>query len=124
MPQGDKDEAPGTGAAAADFLIVLVTVPDADTAARIAQAIVGERLAACVNILPGVRSLYRFEEKLCDDAELLCVIKTRRALYDSLQSRVSALHPYQVPEIVAVSVTAGSQPYLAWLLASTDATSR
>src|SRR5262245_2978860 len=116
MPSADENpESPPTG----DFAVVLVTAPDADVAARIGRALVEEKLAACVNILPGVRSIYVFEQKLCDDAEALCVIKTRRSLYPALRDRVSALHPYQVPEIIAVPLCEGNAPYLSWILAET-----
>jgi periplasmic divalent cation tolerance protein len=105
--------------APADFLVVLVTVPDADTAARVGRTVVEERLAACVNIVPGLRSIYEFEGKMCDDAEALCLFKTRRALYGALRDRVAALHPYQVPEIIALPLAAGNAAYLAWLAEGT-----
>ena len=103
----------------ADFLVVLVTMPDGDTAARLGRTLVKEQLAACVNVIPGLRSIYRYEGKLCDDAEVLCLFKTRRALYPALRDRVTALHPYQVPEIIALSLAEGNAPYLAWLAAGT-----
>jgi periplasmic divalent cation tolerance protein len=105
--------------APAEFLVVLVTVPDAETGARIARALVEERLAACVNVIPGVRSIYAWEGKINDDGECLCVVKTRRALYEALRARVAALHPYEVPEVIAVALAAGNDAYLSWLAAST-----
>jgi periplasmic divalent cation tolerance protein len=104
-----------------DFVVVLVTAPDADTAARVGRTVVEERLAACVNVIPGLRSIYEFEGKLYDDSEVLCLFKTRRALYPALRDRLAALHPYQVPEIIALPVVEGNAPYLAWLAAGTRA---
>ena len=98
-----------------EFLVVLVTMPDADTAARVGRALVEEKLAACVNVIPGLRSIYEYGGKLCDDAEVLCLIKTRRALYPALRDRVTTLHPYEVPEIIGLPLAEGNAPYLAWL---------
>lgn len=107
-------------AAAGEFVVVLMTAPDAETAARLARPIVEEGLCACVNVLPGVRSFYNFEGRFHDDeAEVLCLIKTRRAAYPALRDRLTALHPYDVPEIIAVPLCEGNRPYLSWILAST-----
>jgi len=97
-------------------LVVLVTTGSADNAETVARALVGEGLAACVNILPGVRSIYRWQGKLADDAEWLLVIKTERGRFSDLESRVRSLHTYEVPEIIALEVVEGSAPYLEWLL--------
>ena len=105
-----------------DFVVVLVTLPDGDTAARVGRTLVEEKLAACVNVIPGLRSIYEYGGKLCDDAEVLCLFKTRRSLYPALRDRMTALHPYQVPEIIAVPLAEGNAPYLAWLEGSTGAT--
>jgi periplasmic divalent cation tolerance protein len=102
-----------------DFVVVLMTAPDADTGARIGSTLVEERLAACVNVIPGLRSIYLFEGKLCDEGEALCLLKTRRALYPALRDRVAALHPYKVPEILALPLADGNASYLEWLLGST-----
>lgn len=104
-----------------DALIVLSTVPDADTGARMGRVLVEERLAACVNVLPGLRSLYSWQGKVNDDAEALCVIKTRAALYPALRARIEALHPYEVPEIIGITPAAGNAAYLGWILGSTRA---
>jgi periplasmic divalent cation tolerance protein len=98
-----------------DALIVFMTVPDVDVGAAIARVLVDERLAACVNILPGIRSIYRWQGQVSDEGEVLCLIKTRAALYDRLRERATALHPYQVPELLAVSPAAGNEPYLRWI---------
>jgi len=105
--------------AAGDALIVFVTVPDAETGARIGRALVEERLAACVNVLPGLRSIYAWQGKINDDAEALCLVKTRRELYEGLRERIQALHPYEVPEIIGLRPDAGNAPYLSWILQST-----
>jgi periplasmic divalent cation tolerance protein len=105
--------------AAADVLLVLVTVPDAETGVRIGHALVEEHLAACVNLVPGLRSIYRWQGQLQDESEALCLIKTRRALYDRLRQRVEELHPYQVPEIIGLQPDAGNGPYLSWIWEAT-----
>ena len=98
-----------------EFVVVLVTTPDAEVAANLAKTLGTEKLVACVNILPGLRSIYAWKGKVCDEAEVLCVMKTRRALFAAVRERVVALHPYEVPEIIALPLVEGSAPYLAWL---------
>jgi periplasmic divalent cation tolerance protein len=97
--------------------VALSTAPDGETAARIARTLVEERLAACVNVVPAVRSIYRWQGRVEDDAEVLLVIKTRAERVDALAERLRALHPYELPELVALPVAAGSAPYLDWLAA-------
>lgn len=94
-----------------DVLVVLTTVPDADSGARIATTLVGERLAACVNVVPAIRSIYRFEGRLCDDAEALLIAKIRKDRLPAYSARMIALHPYQVPEIVALEPSHVAEPY-------------
>lgn len=98
-----------------EALVVLVTTPTAEQAAELARTLVDERLAACGNVLPGVRSIYRWEGAVHDDAEALLVLKTTRGRFEALRDRVLALHPYQVPEVLALPVEAGSAAYLAWI---------
>lgn len=100
--------------------VVLVTAPDAETGARIARALLEEQLIACANLLPQVRSLYRWEGKVEDDPEVLLVLKTGRARLEALSERVRALHPYDVPEVIHLPVTAGHAPYLKWVLEETE----
>lgn len=102
-----------------DAIVVLVTAPSAEQAAELARALVEERLAACGNVVSGVRSIYRWEGKVQDDAEALLVLKTTRARLEELRERVLALHPYEVPEVLALPVEAGSARYLAWIAAET-----
>ncbi len=98
-------------------LVVLSTFPDADTAARVARVLVEDRLAACVNVVPTVRSIYRWEGQVCDEAETLAVIKTTAERYAALAAKIAELHPYQVPEVIALPLADGHPPYLAWLAA-------
>jgi len=100
-------------------LVVFVTTPTAERAAELARALVEERLAACGNVVPGLRSIYRWEGKVHDEGEALLVLKTTRARFEALRERVLALHPYQVPEVIALPIEAGSAPYLAWIAAET-----
>jgi periplasmic divalent cation tolerance protein len=98
-----------------EAIVVLVTTPSPERAAEIARAIVEERLAACGNVVPGLRSIYRWEGKVQDEEEALLVLKTTRARFEALRDRVLALHPYEVPEVIALPVEAGSARYLAWI---------
>jgi periplasmic divalent cation tolerance protein len=109
------DEPAHDSLAPEDFVVILVTVPDEEVAGRLAHDLVTEKLAACVNVLPSVRSVYAWEGEICNEGELLCLLKTRRALFPAVRDRVRKLHPYQVPEIVALPLVEGSDDYLAWL---------
>lgn len=98
-----------------DFVVVYVTVGSADEGDRIASALIEERLAACVNRVAGVRSTYRWEGRIERAEEELLIIKSRRDLFNRLRQRVTELHSYSVPEIVALPLLEGSEPYLRWL---------
>jgi periplasmic divalent cation tolerance protein len=100
-------------------LVVLVTAPSAEEAARMARALVEERLAACGNVVPGLRSIYRWEGKVQEEAEALLLLKTTRRRFEALRARVRSLHPYEVPEVIALPVEAGHPAYLEWIAAST-----
>lgn len=100
-------------------LVVYCTCPDQGVATHIAEAVVSERLAACVNLVPGVTSIYHWQGEIQRDAELLLIIKTRHAVYPQLEARIIELHPYQVPEIIALPIQAGSAAYLAWMADNT-----
>jgi periplasmic divalent cation tolerance protein len=104
-------------------LIVFVTVPDVQAGASLARVLVGEQLAACVNILPGARSIYAWKGEIKDEGEALCLVKTRAELFPALEARLCSLHPYEVPEILGVAPALGSQPYLRWLAEATGAES-
>jgi len=101
--------------AGGDALVVLVTTPDVEAAAGLARALVEARLAACGNVVPGLRSIYRWEGRVHDEPEALLILKTTRARFEALRDEVLRRHPYQVPEVLALPVEAGSAPYLAWL---------
>jgi periplasmic divalent cation tolerance protein len=98
-------------------LVVLTTIGDADAAARLGRALVDERLAACVNIVGPLRSIYRWQGAVADEAEVLCLIKTTTEAWPRLRARVVELHPYEVPEIIALPLGDGHAPYLDWLRA-------
>lgn len=96
-------------------IVVFATFPSADAAAQAAGVIVTEGLAACGNIVEGVRSIYMWKGSLCDEKEALAVFKTRAALFDRLEKRIKELHSYEVPEVIAVGIEAGSATYLGWI---------
>ncbi len=96
-------------------LACLCTCPDAASAARIADALVGERLAACVNVLPGLQSVYRWQGRVERASEVLLLIKTTRARLEALSARLVELHPYELPEVLAVDIAGGLPAYLAWI---------
>ena len=100
-------------------VVVLVSCPSPEKAAEIARALVEERLAACGSVVPAVRSIYRWEGKVQDDAEALLVVKTAGDRFEALRARVQALHPYEVPEVIALPVEQGNAPYLDWIATST-----
>ena len=101
-----------------EAVVVFVTFPDADTARRIVRTLVEERLAACGNIVPGVESIYRWEGKIETATEVLAVLKTDLGHYRTMEARLVALHPYEVPECLALRVEEGLPAYLQWLTAS------
>jgi periplasmic divalent cation tolerance protein len=101
-----------------DTLVVLVTAPTAEEAARLARTLVEEKLAACGNVVPTVRSIYRWEGKVCDEQEALLVLKAPAKRFPELRDRVLALHPYEVPEVVALRIEDGSEKYIDWIVQS------
>jgi len=100
-------------------IVVLCTCPDEASAERIASALVEQRFAACVNRIPGVVSIYRWQGKVCRDSEQLLVIKTTSERFDALRERIVDLHPYELPEVIAVDIALGHAPYLAWIATET-----
>lgn len=100
---------------AEEALIVFSTFPDAGTARSIGRALVEEKLAACVNVLPQIESIYRWKGKIESASEVLVLIKTSTWTYDRLEARLRELHPYEVPEVIALRIQTGSSAYLNWL---------
>jgi periplasmic divalent cation tolerance protein len=98
-----------------DYQIVFNTCPDAATARTIATALVERGLAACVNIVPGVESVYQWKGQIENSSELLLIIKTRSECYAALEQAIQALHPYELPEIIALPLAAGLPAYLEWI---------
>ena len=101
-------------------VVVFVTVPSQEVAEELGHAVVEEQLVACVNILPAVTSIYRWEGKIAQDDELLMIMKTQTSLVEALTVRVQELHPYDLPEVIALPITGGSESYMKWIK---DATS-
>lgn len=98
-----------------DGMIVLITASSEDEAEKISRALVDEHLAACVNMVPGVRSLFFWEGKTQAEQEILLIAKSMKSLLEPLISRVKSLHSYSVPEILALPIIGGSKEYLVWL---------
>jgi periplasmic divalent cation tolerance protein len=98
-----------------DALVVLTTVATADEALALVRELLERRLIACGTLLPGARSLYRWNEQLADESEVVVLLKTRGARLDALQAAFDDLHPYKVPELLALPVTAGADKYLGWI---------
>lgn len=96
-------------------ILVLNTCPNSETARRIGTLLVEQGLAACVNVLPGMTSIYKWKGKIQADSEVLLVIKTMQNRYAELQSAVTELHPYELPELIALPVSDGLPPYLKWI---------
>lgn len=100
-------------------LVVLVTCPTQRIAQKLAHVLVERRQAACVNVIPGLTSIYRWEGKICRDTETLLVIKTRQMRLPVLTRLIKSLHPYSIPEVLAIPVVGGSASYLSWVHNST-----
>ena len=99
-----------------EHILVLITVPSSEVAEKISTRLVEEHLAACVNILPPLQSLYTWQGKMNNDSEILLIVKTRASIFhELLVPAVRAIHPYQVPEIIAIPILMGSPDYLQWM---------
>jgi periplasmic divalent cation tolerance protein len=105
-----------------DAMVVMTTVATADEAVTLIRTLLERRLIACGQIVPGVRSLYRWSGKIADESEVIVYLKTRAARLDSLEVAFTELHPYKVPELLALPVTAGLAKYLNWINAETSLT--
>lgn len=103
-------------------IVVVTTVGDEEQALLIAREMVARRLAACVNVVPGIRSVYRWQGKICRDGELLLLIKTMAEEYDAVAAAIRELHSYELPEILSFPVQQGDERFLAWIRDSLDKT--
>lgn len=112
------------GPAEVGLVEVHLTAPDAATAERLARLLVEERLAACVQVVPGIRSWYRWEGRVAHDAEHLLLVKSTAAQVDAIGARVRAEHPYDTPEVLVVPVVGADSRYSSWLRESVDAAGR
>jgi periplasmic divalent cation tolerance protein len=101
-------------------MLVLTTLPNADAAAELAKTVVRERLAACANLFPALRSIYKWQSKVQDENEVLVLLKTRQEHYERLKARILELHPYEIPEVLGIPVEQGYAPYLEWLAKETS----
>jgi len=102
-----------------EFIVVFITCGSEEEALKIARSLVEERLAACVNLVSPVRSIYRWEGKIWDEKEWILIIKTQKERFEELKKRVKSLHSYSVPEIIGLPIVEGSSSYLEWLLEET-----
>ena len=109
-----------TGPTGTAVRVVLTTAPTVEVARDLGSAVVGERLAACANVLPGVTSIYRWEGEVKREGEALVILKTTAGAVERLRARIVELHPYDVPEVVVLNVESGHEPYLAWVRAEVD----
>lgn len=100
-------------------IVVLVTCGSEEEAVKIAHSLVENRLAACVNLISPIRSIYRWEGKICDEIEWLLIIKTQQQRVEALEEKVKSLHSYSVPEIISLPIVKGASSYLEWLLEET-----
>ena len=101
-------------------ILVLNTCPDRDVAESISQQLVKQKLAACINIVPGLTSVYEWQGQIQTDSEVLLLIKTQTSRYAELEQQLLSLHPYELPEIITVSIDSGYPPYLNWLNSSLE----
>ena len=102
-----------------DYKVIFCTVPSKDDGKKIGNILVKERLAACVNIVSGITSIYEWKGELCDDSECLMIIKSRKELFENIKKRIVGNHPYELPEIISLSIDDGLEPYLNWISENT-----
>jgi periplasmic divalent cation tolerance protein len=97
------------------YVIIFVTAPSEKIASQIGKMIISKKLAACVNIIPEIRSLYRWKNKICNDKEFLIIIKSSAKRFNELAVKIQKMHPYEIPEIISIPITKGSNSYMKWL---------
>ena len=98
-----------------DFILVLCTVNDLNTAKNISKNLLEHNLVACVNIIPNVVSMYQWKEEICEDTEYLMIMKTTAAMFHVVKTEIKKLHSYEIPEIISVNIEEGSNDYLSWI---------
>lgn len=103
-----------------DAIVVLTTVASEDEAVKLVRALLERRLIACGTLLPGARSIYRWEDKIADEPEIVVLLKTRSAALASIEQAFGELHPYKVPELLALAVSGGLEKYLGWIAGETS----
>ena len=107
----------------AEITVIVSTTPDAQTAEKIAKVLLKKRLCACVNIVPGIRSLFHWEGKIESQTECMLFIKTRKTLFSKVSRAIKAHHPYTVPEVISLPVAQAQSDFLAWLVKETSSPS-
>jgi len=98
-----------------EIVMVFVTVPSLREASRISKAVLTSRLAACVNVIPGIQSMYQWKGKIVQEKEAMLVLKTTRLRYRKLEEKIKELHPYEAPEVIAIPLICGSSQYIEWV---------
>ncbi len=98
-----------------DYILVMATASSMEEGERVAKAVVGEGLAACCNIIPEIRSIYTWKGEVCDEREVMLIMKSRASLFTALKERVRELHSYEVPEVISFTIESGLDEYLAWI---------
>ncbi|MGB4269062.1 MAG: divalent-cation tolerance protein CutA [Spirochaetota bacterium] len=98
-----------------EYCVIFCTVPNKEVGLNIANTLVSHQLAACVNIVPGLTSIYSWKGNICNEQELLLIIKTRSDLYTNIEEAIKKIHPYEVAEIISIPITSGSHDYLQWI---------
>ena len=101
------------------YITVLITASSEEEAGRIGKTLVGEKLVACANIIPQIRSIFSWKGDICDENEVLMILKSKESLFQQIKERVKMLHSYEVPEIIALPIHSGSEDYLNWIHAVT-----
>ncbi len=97
------------------YIVVLSTINNIETAKFIAKTLIEQKLAACVNIVPNITSIYSWKDELCEDSEVLLIIKSKSEFFNAVKSEIEKLHPYEVPEVISFEINNGSNSYLSWL---------
>lgn len=98
-----------------EYILIFSTISSKDEADKLAKTLVDQKLAACVNIIRGISSIYEWKDKICIDDEILLLIKSRKDLFDEIKSAIISLHPYELPEIISIPIIDGLDPYLKWI---------